>query len=402
MNFKPRIAKAAMTAWAWRTAMGGDEKVIERLLAGETGLQSQCHFDNHLYDCPLVAAINVAPAPNKHQRYLRRMGLFGLEVAKEVAAKANLQQQDAERVGLFFGYGGLRAHWNDLMPAFVEQVPETSQCWQRGLNLLHPFWMLQHLSNNAHAIATQELGVCGDGATYSGGNAGAQAIAAAIRALNIGSIDSAIVVAYDSLLEPETLVELRQRHAINRQDSENLIAPYSPTPQGFVPGEAAAAMVLQRADDSNTSKSQCFIQALACADGNPYPATINTLERMTKQLLQAGDIIDGVGLAVADYDLAERQLLETMLATQNYPQTTLTCLASSMGQSGAAHSLSQAIALSEFLKRKQLPAIHSLQVVSDSALLQPLTVTGPTASRAALALSASAPGLAGAVRVELR
>jgi 3-oxoacyl-(acyl-carrier-protein) synthase len=392
------IGKAVMTAWAWRTPMGNDENVLARLLAGENAFQTKTHFDNSLYDCPLVAVINTEPTANKHQRYLRRMGLFALELAKEVAIKANIQQQQAERVGLFFGYGGLRAHWNDLMPAFVEQVSETTQCWQRGLHLLHPFWMLQHLSNNAHAIAAQELGARGDGATYSGGNAGAQAIAAAIRALNTASIDTAIVVGYDSLLEPETLVELRQHHAINRQDSEHLTAPYSANAQGFVPAEAAAAMVLQRAD--STSEAQCFIQALACADGNPHPANINTLAQMTKKLLQAGDSIDGVGLAQADYDLAEKNSLETILANQNYPATTLTCLASSMGQSGAAHCLLQAIALSEFLKRQQLLAIHGLKV-AESGLLSPLTVATHTTSRAALALSASAPGLAGVLRVEL-
>ena len=393
--------KAVMSAWAWRTSMGNDEEVLKRLLRGENGFQNKAYFDSSLYDCPLVAAINTEPTASKHQRYLRRMGLFGLELAKEVAVKVNLQQQNADRVGLFFGYGGLRAHWNDLMPAFAEQVPETTQCWQRGLQLLHPFWMLQHLSNNAHAIAAQELGVCGDGATYSGGNAGAQAIAAAIRALQIGSVDSAIVVAYDSLLEPETLVELNQHHAINRQDNANLISPYSANAQGFVPGEAAAAIVLQRADgDYSTTQPQCFIQALASTDGNLHAASISLLEQMTEQLLQAGDIIDGVGLAQAGYDLAEQQMLETILAKRGYPQTALTCLASSMGQSGAAQSLLQVISMSEFLRRKELSAISGLRV-ANSGLLQPLTVSTLTASRAALALSACAPGLAGAIRLEL-
>jgi hypothetical protein len=88
------------------------------------------------------------------------------------------------------------------------------------------------------------------------------------------------------------------------------------------------------------------------------------------------------------------------LANQNYPPTTLTCLASSLGQNGAAHCLLQAIALSEFLKRQTLPAIHGLKV-AESGLLLPLTVATHTTSRAALTLSASAPGLAGVLRVEL-
>ena len=54
-----------------------------------------------------------------------------------------------DRLGLFFGYGGLRAHWEDMMPALAGQAPDAGASWARGLALLHPFWMLQHLSNNA-------------------------------------------------------------------------------------------------------------------------------------------------------------------------------------------------------------------------------------------------------------
>jgi hypothetical protein len=82
-----------------------------------------------------------------------------------------------------------------------------------------------------------DLALKGEGATFGGGNAGAQAIASASRALADDAIDAALVVAYDSLLEPETLVELDARGELGR---------------GFVPGEAAAAIVLVRAPDPRT------------------------------------------------------------------------------------------------------------------------------------------------------
>lgn len=403
MNAGTEIPKAVIQAWAWRTSMGDDGQVIERLLKGEHGFQTSAHFDNSLYDCPLVAAIKNKPAASKHQRYLRRMGLFALEVTKEVAQKVNLAEQNAERVGLFFGYGGLRAHWDDLMPAFVKQTPESTECWQRGLHLLHPFWMLQHLSNNAHAIAAQELGVCGDSATYSGANAGAQAIAAAIRALNLGLIDTAIVTAYDSLLEPETLVELRQRHALNCLSEDRLTPPYAPNAQGYVPSEATTALVLQRFDKVSDVRETFSIQALTCGDGNSTEAGINTLEQITRKLLQPGDIIDGAGIAQAAYDAAEITMLESVLASmgQNFSQTPLTCIASLFGQTGAAHCLLQVIVLMECLKRGQLPAIHKLQTIRSNSI-RPVTgnVFFQTTAQAALALSTSTPGLAGGLRIE--
>src|SRR5262245_19460213 len=140
------------------------------------------------------------------------MGGFALEVAREAAAHAQVAAA-GDRLGLFFGYGGLRAHWNDMMPALAHQNPDGDGAWERGLTLLHPFWMLQHLSNNAHALSAEELGARGDGLLLAGANAGAQALAAASRALLAGSVDAAIVVAYDTLLEPETLIELANRGA---------------------------------------------------------------------------------------------------------------------------------------------------------------------------------------------
>ncbi len=100
-----------------------------------------------------------------------------------------------------------------MMPALARQAPDAERAWERGLYLLHPFWMLQHLSNNAHALAAVELGARGDGLLLAGANAGAQALGAAGRALACGAIDAAVVVAYDTLLEPETLVELATRGA---------------------------------------------------------------------------------------------------------------------------------------------------------------------------------------------
>jgi 3-oxoacyl-(acyl-carrier-protein) synthase len=157
------------------------------------------------------------------------MGQFGFEVAAEALAASGVPGGD--RVGLFSGVGGLRAHWDDMIAAFAEQRDDGERMWERGLKDMHPYWMLRHLSNNVHALASAELGLRGEGATFGGGNGGAQALAAAIRALHDGAIDAALVVAYDSLLEPETLVEL---------DARGWPA------QGLVPGEAAAAVVIVR------------------------------------------------------------------------------------------------------------------------------------------------------------
>lgn len=215
---------ASIAGRAWRTPLGNTiESAMARLYAGERAAMTDPRAG---YACTTIAPIRDEPARSRNARFLRRMGLFGLEVATEALAGSGIT--GGPRIGLFSGVGGLRAHWDDMIAAFAQQRDDGERMWERGLANVHPYWMLRHLSNNVHALASAELDLRGEGATFGGANGGAQAITAAIRALHDGAIDAALIIAYDSLLEPETLVELGARGC------------------DFVPGEAAAAIVLVR------------------------------------------------------------------------------------------------------------------------------------------------------------
>jgi 3-oxoacyl-(acyl-carrier-protein) synthase len=278
------VIRASMIARAWRTALGRDiADVIARVRAGERAAIA----DTRGYACASVAPITAEPERSRNSRFLRRMGLFGLEAATEALAASGIG--GGSRVGLFSGVGGLRAHWDDMIAAFANQHESGERMWERGLSTVHPYWMLRHLSNNVHALASAELDLRGEGATFGGGNGGAQALASAIRALEAESIDAALVVAYDSLLEPETLVELGARNW---------------PAQGLVPGEAAAAIVLVR------ERAGAPAIAVRDAAGNDALARCST--------------------AIGDGD-----------------RDAYVAVAQSLGQLGAATALVQAIALAE-------------------------------------------------------
>jgi len=214
-----------VVASAWRTPLGNTvDEVVRRMRAGEAAAIANPFASS--YKLQRVAPIRTAPAKSRNERFLRRMGLYGMEVAHEAYTAAAIPA--GPRYGFFTGVGGLRAHWDDMMSALADQHDSGENAWERGLKNVHPYWMLRHLSNNVHALASAELGLRGEGATFGGANAGAHAMRSAIRALADGAIDAALVVAYDSLLEPETLVELGER-----------------MPSDFVPGEAATAIVLR-------------------------------------------------------------------------------------------------------------------------------------------------------------
>lgn len=219
------MTRITLEGWAWRTPLGSGREALDRLRAGESAVRAldRCGV-------PYGATIPGDPAPAAESRYLHRVGLFALELAKELG-------EDGDHVGVFAGIGGLRALWGDLGVAMRDQ--DGGPPWARGLGKVHPYWMLRHLSNNAHALAAQALGARGEGTTVSGATGGAGALAAACRALTLGRLDVALVVAADTLLQPEILLEGSVSGRWGRPGE-------AASTGGPWPGEAAVAVRLVR------------------------------------------------------------------------------------------------------------------------------------------------------------
>jgi hypothetical protein len=150
-----------------------------------------------------------APKSPRHARLLGPIGALAVEVAAEAAGRAGLVA--GERTGVFAATGGIRASWDQLMPAMAEQQPGGVGAWRRGLSRMHPLWILRYLSTGASGLIAAELGARGDGAVFAGPAAAASALAAAEQAIAAGAIDQAIVVAADTLVAPEVRVELARR-----------------------------------------------------------------------------------------------------------------------------------------------------------------------------------------------
>ena len=361
---------AAIAGCAWRTPLGSTiETAMARLYAGERAAMTDPRGG---YACTTVAPIRDEPAPSRHGRFLRRMGLFGLEVAIESLGASGLG--GGARVGLFSGVGGLRVHWDDMIAAFVGQRDDGERMWERGLCKVHPYWMLRHLSNNVHALTSAELDLRGEGATYGGANGGAQALASAIRALHDGAIDAAVVVAYDSLLEPETLVELAAHGGATLTGVDALVAPYTLGANGFVPGEAAAALVLVR--------QRAGAPTIAVRDAAGPGALARCAALATGEIR----LVDGAAHGSPDRDRAELALLASLEEPLQ-----LTAITAAMGQLGAATSLVQAIALAEMLRAGTASPIAGHVGATATSIR----------TRVALGISTGAPELAAAIRVEV-
>ncbi len=381
----------AVVGWGLRTALGSDaDAALSALLRGETAARPPRSFDGTDYRAQLVAEIDGDPAPSRHARYLRRLALLGCEVAQAALRQSGVATGD--RLGLFAAVGGLRVHWQELMGPMAQQRADASDCWQRGLRGLHPHWLLRHLSNNAHALLAADIHARGDGATLAGATAGAQAIAAASRALNAGAIDAALIVAYDRLLEPETLVDLGQRGLPAMVGLQSWVGPYAGNAGGMIPGEAAAALVLVREAEAPL----CWVQARATADGELSEPAGSTLAAAAAPLARGIAVVDGAARGVPTLDSAERIALGSVVDGN----AALLATAAGLGQTGAAAAVVQTIVLALVLRSGMLPPIACVDVPAVGPL-RPVVTPTPTAATAALGLCSGAPGLAAAVRVDV-
>ena len=405
--------RAAIIGWALRTPLGSDVSALHRaLLRGERAAAPSPIFDTSSYPGSLVAAIVTPPKPSRHRRFLRRLGLLAIESVEDALTHARSRAAfpiiNSERIGLFFGYGGLRAHWDDLMLAMQNQQADADgnptnpniplpATWEYGLRHLHPFWMLLHLSNNAHALCAEQLQILGEGVTYGGSNAGAQALSGAIQALAAGAVDLAVVAAHDTLVEPEVLVEQGSKGVLTSANLQTLRAPYDRAAAGFVPGEATAALILQRPAEA-ASTPLAYLQVTDGADGQSGAPHAHTLARVAARLGDLSDIqiVDGAARAQSELDSAERSLIAELVSNR----AQLTASQSALGQLGAATPLVQCITLATQLQQQVLAGVAGLEQPAPGAMTVLKSPTA-TAAKAALLLSMGSPGLCGAVRLDL-
>lgn len=393
--------RAAITGWAWRTPLGDSVPgVVQAMLTGARAATGSHRFPLETYPCSLVAPIAGEPRPSRHRRFMRRLALFAAEAATEAFQRSGIAAGigRGERFGLFSAMGGLRADWDELMPALAAQREDGEEAWERGFRLLHPFWMLRYLSNNVHALLSADLGARGEGVSFGGASAGAQAMASAARALAAGSIDAALVVAYDSLIEPETLVELGTRGEATRAPLSALEAPYALRAEGFVPGEAAAAIVIER-EDLAGARANSFITIASGSDGARGEPGARAIGRVVARVARPGDaVVDGAARALPELDAAEREAIAGVGGA--LPDSVLVATAASLGRSGAPSALVQAIALSACLREGALPPIAGLRDAAPGPL-RPLEQRAATSARSAVGVSTGPSGAVSAVRVEL-
>lgn len=212
------------------------------------------------------------PIPEEHAaqaKFLTASGQMAVTAVREALRQAALPERPTpdHRRGLFLAQmDWMSIEYSDFRPVFMDATDGYTKPWTaEGLNTatirkLNPFYLLDTLNNNAYSFVTALLGWMGPGTSLSGpAGPGLLAVSMAARAIRRGDADAMLAVGAGRLTLPIARLELARRNAL------------LPENQRMVPGEGAAAMVLEpyaRARERNATVS-AVVLGWGAAFGSP-------------------------------------------------------------------------------------------------------------------------------------
>ena len=297
----------------------------QRFRAGESGVVAREAGDSFAprwapaYDERMSQSI----ANRMLRKLLQRTAAMAVVAAGEAIADAALQH-DAETLAgtsLYLASVSFDVPQSHFLPALEASLGEdgafdVTRFAVRGIPQIDPLLIVKSLPNAGLCAIAIEHGVLGANLNISSGSSGgAQALAMAARAIELGDAEVAMAGAYDSLLQPEHVVAevLRGRVA--------------------APGEGAVMFVLESAERARSRNAKVYAAIVAADESfdSLHAAAARALAASGRTPRQVfGDL-----LGDEREDARERALARTLLGDD----ASIEGAADALGFTGAASGL---------------------------------------------------------------
>ena len=304
----------------------GVEAFRAGLRAGRSPVRRIDRFDPSPFRSQVAAQVDdfdpLAWMDPKTARQLDRFSQFGLVAGRLALADAALAPGDAgaataERIGIYLGsaLGGI---------AYAEEQHE--RYLERGIRAVSPTLALAVFGGAAPANLGIDLGVRGPIlSTANSCASGSVAIGEALEAIRSGQVDAAIAGGVEIPLSPLAFGAfdiIRALSAGRNASPEAAARPFDRLRDGFVMGEGAALLVLERADHAERRGARPYAELLgygASSDAHhmvqPRPDGIDAARAARTALADGGvapDEIDYVNAHASSTpigDLAEARAI---------------------------------------------------------------------------------------------
>jgi 3-oxoacyl-[acyl-carrier-protein] synthase II len=365
------------------TPLGGDvDSTWEALLAGRSGVSRIT--DDWIKDYPaqLVARLTADPADHIDRvraRRLDRSQQVGVIAAEQAWADSGAADSGVapERIAVVFGTG---------IGGALTLLGQDDILEEKGPKRVSPFTIPMLMANGPAAAVGLSIGAKGGvHAPVSACASGAEAIRWGLDLLRFDRADVVLVGGAEACVHPLPMAGFAAMRAMSTRNDEPERAsrPFDKARDGFVLGEGAAALVLERADAARARGARIHARlagAGATADGYdlvaPHPEGEGAGRAIAAAIRDAGLTPADIGHVNAHAtstpvgDTAEAAAIRGAVGEHALVSATKSQTGHLLGAAGALESVFTILALREQI----VPATANLDDPDDDAAVQALDI----------------------------
>ena len=356
------MTRVAVTGIGCVTPLGLDAPdTWKAALAGESGIDWIQAFDTDGLPVRIAAEVKGFDATQvvsaKEARKLERNVLLGVAAGREALTDAGMNGFDPARVGVIFGsaIGGV--------PGILEQADTLRE---RGPDRVSPNFLPNVLVDSVSGQLAISLGLKGPNfAVVSACATGSHAIGEAAEMIRRGAADAVLAGGTESCMVPLILAGFTAMRGLAVEDEHPPRAsrPFDATRAGFVMGEGAGALLLERFDAAVQRGARIYAEVLGYGASNdahhmaqPEPEATGVAAMMSAALERAGvepervGYINAHGTSTPQGDAAETRAIKQVFGDHAYRlaiSSTKSMMGHTFGAAGAIEAILSALAIYE-------------------------------------------------------
>ncbi|MDQ3899861.1 MAG: beta-ketoacyl-[acyl-carrier-protein] synthase family protein [Actinomycetota bacterium] len=350
--------EVVITGLGATTPLGGDvTSTWDALRSGKSGVVALTEDWVDRYDLPvrIAAKLAVDPSdclPRVQARRWDRCEQVAVIAAREAWQHAGAPEVEAERLGVVIGTG---------IGGALTLLGQDDLLENAGMRKVSPLTIPMLMPNGPAAHVGLDLGARGGvHAPVAACASGAEALAIAWRMLRAGEVDVVVAGGAEACILPITLAGFAQMRAMSTRNNEPERAsrPFDIARDGFVLGEGAGAMVLERAEFAaarGAARHARLAGVGTSSDGYhitaPEPEGIGASRAISAALRTAGLAKADVGhvnahaTATPVGDVAEAAAIRTAIGDHTVVTAPKGALGHLLGAAGAVEGLACVLAL---------------------------------------------------------
>jgi 3-oxoacyl-[acyl-carrier-protein] synthase II len=281
MAVKSQFSRVVITGLGVVSPVGiGKEAFWRNLLAGRSGIGFLKAFTNDHLPCRLAAEIeDFNPLNYLRQRKLLKVMSRDIQLGVSAAALAMTDARlaqgnvDPDRLGVVYGAGRIPFTPQELVEAAAYCARDNSFNFDRFdedcMEQICPLWLLPQLPNMPACHVAIEHDARGPNNTITSREASPLlALAEAVHTIQRGVADCMIVGACGSDVHPVDIARLTLFENLSRRaDPAKACRPFDIDRDGSIPGEGAAAFVIEDYEFARRRGAQIYAEVLAVTGG---------------------------------------------------------------------------------------------------------------------------------------